>query len=116
VFHRRTGSEFGGGPVREELESSADAESGGAAYAVKVRPVSAVRSIASKFRVSSPTAGWRKLFTPVRWRRTSWAAQRVRKSGLRVHSSPTRSVRSRLCGSRPASVRRMATEVWQEES
>ncbi len=48
---------------------------------------------------------------PVPWRRTSWAPQRVRKASLRVDSSPTRSCGSLSCGSRPTSVRRMATEV-----
>ena len=48
-------------------------------------------------------------FTPVLWIRTSCAAQRTRKSSLRVDSSPTRSESPRSWGSRPASARSNAT-------
>ena len=73
-------------------------------------PWSAASSSRLKLRLSSPTAGWWKCLTAVLWKRTSWAAQRVRNSSLCVASSPTRSERSRSCGSRPAAQRRMATQ------
>lgn len=47
-------------------------------------------------------AGWWRCLTPVVWRRTSWRAQRARKSVLRVDSSPIRAVRSWSKGFRPA--------------
>src|SRR6266566_652065 len=47
--------------------------------------------------------------SPVRCSWTSWAPQRTRNSSLRVDSSPTRSARPLSWGSRPASVRSMAT-------
>src|SRR5687767_11838464 len=48
---------------------------------------------------------------PAPWYRTLWVLQRWRKSPLRVDSSPTRSWRSLSWGSRPALVRRIATQV-----
>jgi AcrR family transcriptional regulator len=60
-------------------------------------------------RSSPPTVGWLKCLTPLLWKRTLCAAQRVRNASLWVASSPTRSERSRLYGSRPAAERRMAT-------
>src|SRR3954469_12273730 len=54
-----------------------------------------------KLRLSSPTTGWLNCLTAEAWKRTLWAAQWVRNASLRVASSPTRSERSRSCGSRP---------------
>jgi hypothetical protein len=42
------------------------------------------------------------------WKRTSWAAQRVRNASLDAASSQTRSDRSPSCGSRPADQRSVA--------
>jgi len=58
-------------------------------------PLSAAMSSRLKLRVSSPTVGWRRCLRAVVWKRTLWAAQRVRNVSLWVASWPMRSVRSR---------------------
>ena len=57
------------------------------------------RSIASKVSSRSPTTGWRSCLCPVRWKRTLWAAHRVRKSrsGWRAHRSVRRGSGRRGC-------------------
>src|SRR2546427_5213398 len=98
--------------LARRLSASCDGEFGSAVYAKMVSPGSAGSSRASYARVRSPTMGWWKCLTPVRWNRTSWVAHRTRNSSLRVDSSPIRSESSRLYGSRPASARRRATTSW----
>src|SRR6266487_173315 len=48
--------------------------------------------MASKLRSRAPTTGWWSFLWPVRWKRTLWAAHRLRKSSLRVESSPMSSM------------------------
>src|SRR5687767_15919412 len=51
-------------------------------------------------RVRSPTTGWWSCLVPVSWKRTLWAAQRVRNSALWVRFLLTAGGRSgRWCGS-----------------
>ena len=58
--------------------ASSSGEPAGLVKVMRVRPGSAGRSRTSKSRWSSPTTGWRTCLRPVRCRRTSCAAQRVR--------------------------------------
>jgi hypothetical protein len=75
--------------LASRLSASADLEPGSAVLMKTVRPSAAGRSILSKSRWRSPTSGWWRCFAPDRWKRTLWAAQRVRNSALRaLHARP----------------------------
>lgn len=88
----------GGRPGRQQAQAVLG---GGAGFGAvgEVRSSSATSAMASKVRWRVPMAGWWRCLTPVVWRRTSWRAQRARKSVLRVDSSPIRAVRSWSKGS-----------------
>ncbi len=77
--------------LARRLSASCDGEFGSAVYAKMVSPESAGSSRASYARVRSPTMGWRKRLTPVRWNWTSWAAPGPSTVGRR--SGPTRDLR-----------------------
>jgi hypothetical protein len=75
----------GGGPAGEHAQGSVTWLSGrGAEHGQgEARVGRQERGLEAEGQL--PDDGWRSRLTPVRCRRTSWAAQRVRNSSLRVH-------------------------------